>query len=83
MEAVCVAVFQAKQRARYMETLLMSSHNADKDAKKELIDSYFSELFPYQEQQKWNNADKIREILEKEAAKGPMLVQAEPGYKAK
>lgn len=78
-----MAVFQAKQRARYMETLLISAQNADKDAKKDLIDSYFSELFPYQEHQKWNNADKIREILEKEAAKGPMLVQAEPGYKAK
>lgn len=58
-----------------MEALITLAAPADKDAKTKILDSYFAELFPHAENHKWKDSQKIHEVLEREMARGAMLVQ--------
>ena len=50
---------------------------ADKDNRKKILDSYFDELFPHVNENKWKDSRTIQEVLEREMERGPMLVQKE------
>ena len=77
LEAVMVYVFNARQRADYIKTLLVmrpAKNEEQVSALKELLKSYTSELFPYEEQNKWLESAQIQEVLQRELEKGPIAV---------
>jgi hypothetical protein len=77
LETICIAVFQRRQRVRYLETLISIAANAEDAARQKLLDDYFAELFPYSKGEKWKTNNNIEERLRREYEKGPMLVQSE------
>ena len=75
IEAICMAVFHRRQKIRYLEALLPLAANTESSDKKKLLDNYFNELFPYNENQTCQTNEKIQEALQRELEKGPMLVR--------
>tara|TARA_Y100000592_G_scaffold97315_1_gene167778 strand:+ start:3986 stop:4219 length:234 start_codon:yes stop_codon:yes gene_type:complete len=72
-----IYVFNSRQRADYLQTILtLKPAKTEEQAEvlKELIESYTSEIFPYQKEIKWKDSQKITEILEREMQKGPIAV---------
>lgn len=80
LEAVCMYVFNARQRAEFLKTILVAppiTSEKQKQTYTEVLDEYVKEVFPYQERLQWKNSTQIQQILEKELEKGPLLVQGE------
>jgi hypothetical protein len=80
MEMICVYVFNTRQRAQYIQTLLtMPSPQTEDRAKtlRELLQTYSRELFPYHERQEEKQSLSMQEIMERELARGPLVVVAE------
>lgn len=80
IEMVCMYVFNARQRSQYLQTLLtINPPESDERAKtlRDLLESYTQEMFPYHERQKTDKSQTIQQIMEREMARGPSLVQAE------
>ena len=72
-----IYVFNSRQRATYLQTILTLKPAKTEDQAeviKELIESYTSEIFPYQKEIKWKDSQKITEILEREMKKGAVAV---------
>ena len=72
-----IYVFNSRQRATYLQTILTLKPAKTEDQAeviKELIESYTSEIFPYQKEIKWKDSRKITEILEREMKKGAIAV---------
>ena len=72
-----IYVFNSRQRATYLQTILTLKPAKTEDQAeviKELIESYTSEIFPYQKEIKWKDSRKITEILEREMQKGAIAV---------
>jgi len=80
LEAICMYVFNARQRSKFLETILLmtpASSEEQRNHKNTIIDDYMKEMFPYQAQEKAKDSKDISKILDKELSKGPILVQAE------
>ena len=72
-----IYVFNSRQRADYLQTILTlkpAKTEEQSDVIKELIESYTSEIFPYQKDIKWKDSQKITDILEREMKKGAIAV---------
>ena len=77
LEAVMVYVFNARQRAEYLRTLLtLRTVKTEEQSKavKELLESYTAELFPFEEKNKWLQSEEIEKVLQREMEKGPLAV---------
>tara|TARA_B100000214_G_C23966018_1_gene627742 strand:- start:878 stop:1162 length:285 start_codon:yes stop_codon:yes gene_type:complete len=80
LEALCMYVFNARQRAEFLKTVLTAppvTSEKQKENYTNILNEYVKEVFPYQEELKWKNTEKISQILDKELQKGPLVVQAE------
>jgi hypothetical protein len=76
-----MAVFRQRQRIRYLEAILPLTATSDAEKRKIILDSYFKELFPYEEVQTWKENTKIQEMLQREMDRGPVLVQSDSPLK--
>lgn len=79
-------VFNTRQRAQYIQTLLtMAPAKTEERSKtiRELLGVYAKELFPYQERQETTKSASMQEIMERELARGPLVVVAEEPIKSK
>jgi hypothetical protein len=84
LEVICIAVFTARQRAKYTEMLCSLQPHLTKenvDAVKKLLDAYEQELFPFKEKKEWDDKKQITEIMEKEMQRGPIVVQGQASTK--
>jgi hypothetical protein len=64
-----------RQKLKYMEALVTLAASADGEQRKKIMDSYFEALFPHAENMKWKDSQQIKDVLEREMQRGPMLVQ--------
>ena len=77
LESIMVYVFNSRQRAEYLRTLLTLKSATTQEqvtAIKELLENYTSELFPYEEKNKWLESEEIQKVLQREMEKGPLAV---------
>jgi hypothetical protein len=70
-------VFRQRQRVRYLEALIPLAATAQGEDRKKILDSYFKELFPYEEAETWQESTKIQDMLQRELQRGPQIVQSE------
>lgn len=73
-------VFNTRQRAEYLRTLLMlPPADSEEHAKavKETLDAYTAELFPFYQRQETAKSQSIQQVMEREMARGPLVVHTE------
>jgi len=79
LEAVCMFVFNCRQREKYVHTVLSTQPRVTQEnyeSLKKLMDAYEKELFPYSESEKSKESTSLVEVMERESRKGPMRVEA-------
>jgi hypothetical protein len=84
LEAICMFVFTARQKAKYSELLCTIQPHITKeniDPLKKLLDMYERELFPFKEKTEWQDKKEIAQIMEREMQKGPIVVQGQASAK--